>query len=101
MQPSTIQGTARLNPAGLARPCGPTLGGCLESDVVKRIILAPVPCRHLDSALVMQSDRIAFGTDATHFFEKQRNQKGNSRINLRITQIYRSGAFIRRGLRHL
>jgi hypothetical protein len=44
-------------------------------DVVKRIILAPVPCRHLDTALQMQSERIAFGTDATHFFENEAIKK--------------------------
>jgi hypothetical protein len=48
----------------------------LESDVVKCIILAPVPCRHLDSALRIRSERIAFGTDATHFFKKKEIQRG-------------------------
>ena len=46
------------------------------SDVVNHIILVPVPCRHLDSALRMRSERIAFGTDATHFFLKKEVNKG-------------------------
>ena len=64
------------------------------------IILVPVPCRHLDSALGMRSERIAFGTDATHFLKK-RDKEGNSRTNLRLTQICKSGTFIRQRLRHL
>src|SRR5262245_7046520 len=40
------------------------------------IILVPVPCRHLDSALGMRSKRIAFGTDATHFFKKEEITRG-------------------------
>ena len=44
---------------------------------MKRIsILVPVPCCHLDSALRMRSERIAFGTDATHFFLKKEVNKG-------------------------
>jgi hypothetical protein len=38
--------------------------------VTKSIILAPVPCRHLASALKITSRRIAFGTDLTDFFPK-------------------------------
>src|SRR5215475_1598522 len=40
------------------------------------IILVPVPCRHLDSALGMRSERIAFGTDATHFFNNEEITRG-------------------------
>ena len=43
---------------------------------MKHIILVPVPCRHLDSALGMRSERIAFGTDATHFFKKEEIKRG-------------------------
>src|SRR5665811_730491 len=47
--------------------------------VTKPIILAPIPCIHLASALQMQSERIAFGTDLISFFPKNgegKNWKG-------------------------
>jgi hypothetical protein len=47
---------------------------------VKRIILAPVPCLHLESALRLNSRRIAFGTDATHFFVENEEIKKGIRV---------------------
>ncbi|MGA7665739.1 MAG: hypothetical protein WBW13_13010 [Pseudolabrys sp.] len=47
---------------------------------MNHIILVPVPCRHLDSALQMHSERIAFGTDATHFFFENEKIKTGTRV---------------------
>jgi hypothetical protein len=43
--------------------------------VTKSIILAPVPCVHLESALQLRSERIAFGTDSTDFFPEKGERK--------------------------
>lgn len=87
MQPSTIRRVVARIPSGpsslpfndLGRPStsGSTRSarGSDLKAVAHTIILAPVPCVHLASALKKNSRRIAFGTDLIGFFLKNGDGK--------------------------